>query len=47
MAQDQVLSAELALTEEQFNHIVDYLRLLRAVGLLDIRLTPLPPDERR
>ncbi len=45
VAQDQLLSAELALTEEQFNHIVDYLRLLRAVGLLDIRLTPWPPGD--
>jgi outer membrane protein TolC len=45
VAQDQLLSAELALTEEQFNHIVDYLRLLRAVGLLDIGLTDLPPLE--
>jgi outer membrane protein len=44
VAQDQLLSAELALTDQQFNHIVDYLRLLRAVGLLDINLTPLPPD---
>ena len=43
IAQDQLLSAELALTEEQFNHIVDYLRLLRAAGLLDTGLTPLPP----
>jgi outer membrane protein len=43
IAQDQLLSAELALTEEQFNHIVDYLRLLRVVGVLDIGLTPLPP----
>jgi outer membrane protein len=42
IAQDQVLSAELALTEEQFNHIVDYLRLLRAAGVLDIGLTALP-----
>jgi outer membrane protein TolC len=45
VAQDQLLSAELALTEEQFNHIVDYLRLSRAVGLLDIRLTPWPPGD--
>jgi outer membrane protein len=45
IAQDQFLSAELALTEEQFNHIVDYLRLLRAAGLLDIDLTPLPPSD--
>jgi outer membrane protein TolC len=44
VAQNQLLSSELALTEEQFNHIVDYLRLLRAVGLLDTRLSPLPPD---
>jgi outer membrane protein TolC len=43
VAQDQLLSAELALTEKQFNHIVDYLRLVRAVGLLDMKLTPLPP----
>ena len=43
IAQDQLLSAELALTEEQFNHIVDYMRLLRVVGVLDIGLTPLPP----
>jgi outer membrane protein TolC len=42
VAQDQELSAELALTEEAFNHTVDYLRLLRAVGLLNIRLAPLP-----
>ena len=42
IAQDQLLSAELALTEEQFNHIVDYMRLLRVVGLLDVGLTPLP-----
>jgi outer membrane protein TolC len=45
IAQDQLLSAELALTEEQFNHIVDYLRLLRAAGLLDIGLTALPPAD--
>jgi outer membrane protein len=45
IAQDQLLSAEPALTEEQFNHIVDYLRLLRAVGVLDIGLTPLPPGD--
>ncbi len=44
VAQDQLLSAELALTEEQFNHTVDYLRLSRAVGLLDMSLTPLPPE---
>jgi outer membrane protein TolC len=43
IAQDQLLSAELALTEEQFNHIVDYMRLLRVVGLLDVGLTPLAP----
>jgi outer membrane protein TolC len=42
IAQDQLLSAELALTEEQFNHIVDYMRLLRVVGVLDIGLPPLP-----
>ena len=42
IAQDQLLSAELALTEEQFNHIVDYMRLLRVVGVLDIGLHPLP-----
>jgi outer membrane protein TolC len=45
VAQDQLLSAELALTEEEFNHLVDYLRLLRGVGLLDTRLAPLPPGE--
>lgn len=44
VAQDQLLSAELSLTEKQFNHIVDYLRLLRAVGRLDTSLTPLKPD---
>jgi outer membrane protein TolC len=44
VAQDQLLSAELRLTEEEFNHIVDYLRLLRAVGLLDMRVSPLPPS---
>jgi outer membrane protein TolC len=44
IAQDQLLSAEMALTEEQFNHTVDYLRLLRTVGLLDMSLTPLPPE---
>jgi outer membrane protein TolC len=43
IAQDQLLSAELALTEEQFNHIVDFMRLLRVVGVLDVGLTPLPP----
>jgi len=42
IAQDQLLAAELALTEEQFNHIVDYMRLLRAAGVLDVGLTPLP-----
>jgi outer membrane protein TolC len=45
IAQDQFLSAELALTGEQFNHIVDYLRLLRAAGLLDIGLKALPPAD--
>jgi outer membrane protein TolC len=44
VAQDQLLSAELALTEKHFNHTVDYLRLSRTVGLLDIRMTPLPPE---
>jgi outer membrane protein TolC len=44
VAQDQLLSAELASTEEQFNHTVDYLRLMRTLGLLDVRLTPLPPE---
>jgi outer membrane protein TolC len=44
VAQDQLLSAELALTEEQVKHVVDYLRLLRATGLLDTALTPLPRD---
>jgi len=34
-----------ALNEKEFNHMVDYLRLLRAVGLLDLRLTPLPPED--
>jgi outer membrane protein len=43
VAQDQLLSAKLALTEKQFGHIVDYLRLMRVVGMLDIRLNPLPP----
>lgn len=47
VAQDQLLSAELALTEEEFNHKVDYLRLLRAVGLLKISLAPLPEDDSR
>jgi outer membrane protein TolC len=46
VAQDQLLSAELSLTEEIFNHIVDYLRLLRTVGLLDVSVTPLPPVSR-
>lgn len=45
VAQNQLLSAELALNEKEFNHMVDYLRLLRAVGLLDLRLTPLPPED--
>lgn len=44
VAQDQELSAELSLTEQQFKHTVDYLRLLRVSGLLDIHLKPLPPD---
>ena len=44
VAQDQMLSAELALTERQFKHTVDYLRLLHVTGTLDVRLTPLPPD---
>jgi outer membrane protein TolC len=43
IAQDQLLSAQLALTEKQFGHIVDYLRLMRSVGMLDMRLNPLPP----
>jgi outer membrane protein len=43
IAQDQLLSAQLALTEKQFGHIVDYLRVMRTVGMLDVRLTPLPP----
>ena len=42
VAQDKLLSAELALTEEQVRHTVDYLRLLRTAGLLDTALTPLP-----
>ena len=44
IAQVQLLSAELSLTEKQFSHIVDYLRLLRAAGWLEIGLAPLPPD---
>jgi outer membrane protein TolC len=44
VAQDQLLSAELALNEEQFNHSIDYLRLLRAVGLLNTGLAPMPPN---
>jgi outer membrane protein TolC len=44
VAQDQLLAAELALAESQFDHSVGYLRLLRATGLLNINLTPLPPD---
>jgi outer membrane protein len=45
VAQDQQLSAELALTEEQVKHIVDYLRLLRATGRLDTTLMPLSRDQ--
>jgi outer membrane protein TolC len=45
VAQDQQLSAELALTEEQVKHIVDYLRLMRTTGLLDTNLRPLPPAQ--
>jgi outer membrane protein TolC len=44
VAQDQLLSAELDLTEKQVQHNVDYLRLLRATGLLDTALKPLPAD---
>jgi outer membrane protein TolC len=44
VAQDQLLSAELALTEERFNYIVDYLRLSRAAGWLEVGMPPLPPD---
>lgn len=47
VAQDQLLAAELALAEERFNHIVDYLRLVRTVGLLDTGLRPLPPEARQ
>lgn len=45
VAQDQLLAAELALAEQQFNHIVDYLRLVRTVGQLDTGLSPLPPED--
>jgi outer membrane protein TolC len=45
IAQDQLLSAQLALTEKKFGHIVDYLRLMRTVGMLDMRLNPLPPAD--
>jgi outer membrane protein TolC len=44
VAQDQLLSAQLDLTEIRVKHIVDYLRLLRAMGLLDTALKPLPAD---
>jgi outer membrane protein TolC len=44
VAQDKLLSAELALTEEQVRHTVDHLRLLRMAGLLDTALTPLPQN---
>jgi outer membrane protein TolC len=39
VAQDQWLTAELALTSEQFQRSVDYLRLLRVTGVLDVGLT--------
>jgi len=35
VAQDALLSAELALATEQFNRDIDYLRLLRMTGVLD------------
>jgi len=44
VAQDQLLSAQLALTEERFNQILDYMRLLRAVGWLQVDMPPLPSD---
>jgi outer membrane protein TolC len=44
VAQDALLSAELALATEQFNRNVDYLRLLRMTGILDPDLSAsLPP----
>ena len=46
VAQDQLLSAELGLAEAQYNHTVDYLRLMRQAGWLDVGLRPLPLEEK-
>jgi outer membrane protein TolC len=44
IAQDRMLSANLAATSERFNRKIFYLDLLRAVGLLDTK--PVPPETR-
>ncbi len=43
-AQDGLLSAELALTTATFNFNIDYLRLLRAAGVLTPNFSPLATD---